>query len=85
MVSNLARLPNLRAVSLVTLRDRYNGDAHHRSLMEGVRDDIARRLPLLERIEVQWCGWKMDRTTKHWTSIPYPELLRLQWVPDLHK
>ena len=75
MASDLVQLQHLRVFSFVTLSD--PPDRVHSFIEEG-RDDIARELPLLERIGMKWLGWEKDPVTKEWK--PVRELLRLNWV-----
>lgn len=80
MASDLASLQDLRVISLVTLPNPEMEVTQIRPLIEEARNDIARRLPLLKRIEVRWEGWERDPSTGDWKPIQHNKLLRLHWI-----
>lgn len=81
MASDLVRFQDLRVISLATLPNpRMDASKIHLFIKEA-RDDIARKLPLLKRIELRWEGWEKDPATKQWMPIQgYTELLRTQGI-----
>lgn len=80
MASDLFLLQDLRIVSLVTVASPRMEVTQIQPLIEEARDDIALKLPLLERIEVRWEGWKKDPATGGWKPVQRNELLRRQWI-----